>query len=313
MPASPLTVRPTRRAVLAGLAAGGAALALPPGLARAQQNPARTKAVPSTGQAIPVIGMGTWITFNVGQDPKLRSERTEVLRAFFAHGGGVIDSSPMYGSSQAVVGHGLDELGHPPGLIAADKVWTSDGDDGPGQIRESLRDWGIPRFNLLQVHNLRAWRPHLETLFAMKEAGELAHVGITTSHGRRHGEMEAVMRDHPIDFVQLTYNAVDREAEARLLPLAQEKGIAVIANRPFRRSALVDRVQRHPLPAFAAEAGCETWPALLLKYIVSHPAVTCAIPATTQVVHMRENMAAARGPVLDEALRRRIADVVAAL
>lgn len=302
----PLSI--TRRAALAGMAATGAALSMP-GRLRAES--ALTRRVPSSGQAVPVIGVGTWITFNVGQDPKLRAERTEVLREFFAHGGGMIDSSPMYGSSQNVVGYGLEQLGHPDSVISADKVWTSDGDEGPAQIRESLSEWRIPRFNLLQVHNLLGWRPHLETLFAIKDAGELAHVGITTSHGRRHGEVEAIMRDHPIDFVQLTYNALDREAEDRLLPLAQEKGIAVIANRPFRRGSLVDQVQRHPLPGFAAEIGCETWPALLLKFIVSHPALTCAIPATTQVVHMRENMAAARGPMPDASMRERIARVVA--
>jgi len=303
--------RTDRRHALALLAGGAAGLALPAPLLAA--GPHRlANPVPSSGDRLPAIGMGTWITFNVGNDPAARADRTEVLRAFFEAGGGLIDSSPMYGSSASVVGHGLDALDRPEGLFAADKVWTGSVDDGPEQIERSRRHWGVQRFDLLQVHNLLAWEGHLETLQAMKAAGRLRHIGITTSHGRRHDEMARIMERHPIDFVQLTYNAVDREAERRLLPMAAERGIAVIANRPFRRGVLADRAQRHALPDWAAEIGCRTWPQVLLKFIVSHPALTCAIPATTQVEHMRENMQAATGPIPDETMRRRIAEAVAA-
>lgn len=279
----------------------------------ATPSPVRTKPIPSTGEPLPVIGMGTWITFNVGPDPVARGQRTEVLRTFFALGGGVIDSSPMYGSSQGVVGHGLERLGRPQGLFSADKVWTASPAEGPQQIETSRREWGVAGFDLLQVHNLVAWEGHLETLFAMKADGRLRYVGITTSHGRRHGELERIMRAHPIDFVQATYNVVDREAEARILPLAAEKGIAFIANRPFRRGVLIDRMKHHPLPDWAAGIDCANWAQLLLKFIVSHPAVTCAIPATSRVDHMRENMGALRGAVPDAAMRARIARHVGSL
>jgi len=198
-------------------------------------------------------------------------------------------------------------------VFAADKVWTGSGARGPAQIEASRRLWNIARFDLLQVHNLLAWEEHLPTLFAMKSAGRLRYVGVTTSEGRRHRELEAILARQPLDFVQVTYNLVDREVESRILPLARERGIAVIANRPFRGGELLQALARHPLPAWAAEIGCSGWPQVALKFIVSHPALTCAIPATTQVAHVRENLGAALGPLPDEALRRRIAAHVGAL
>lgn len=297
-----------RRRLLSAIAAATAFGCLPRGSYGAATEKIHTKRIPSTGEPLVVIGMGTWISFNVGSDPVLREERTGVLRAFFENGGELIDSSPMYGSSEAVLGYGLRRLGYPDDLFAATKVWTPSADDGRRQIAESRRLWGVERFDLLQVHNLVAWEEHLDTLFAMKRAGELRYVGITTSHGRRHRELEAIMRDYPIDFVQATYNAVDREVEERILPLAAERGIAFIANRPYRGGSLIDNVQRHPLPLWAADCGCRNWPEFLLKFIVSHPAVTCAIPATTQVEHMRENMGAATGEMPDETARRKMAD-----
>lgn len=272
-----------------------------------------TKTIPSTGVSVPVIGMGTWITFNVGDDPQARADRTGILRAFFAGGGGMIDSSPMYGSSEEVVGYGLGQIDYPDALFSATKVWTSSDSEGPEQVARSERLWGVSRFDLQQVHNLVGWEHHLPMLFKMKAEGRVRHVGITTSHGRRHREFEQVMASQPIDFVQLTYNMVDREAEERLLPLAHERGIAVIANRPFRGGPLVRRMQREPLPAWAAEFDCVNWPQFLLKFIVSHPAVTCAIPATSQVQHMHENMGAATGRLPDARMRRRMLEYVDAL
>ncbi|MGZ5270484.1 MAG: aldo/keto reductase [Ramlibacter sp.] len=267
------------------------------------------KPIPSTGERLPVVGLGSWITFNVGNDAAGRQECTEVMRAFFAAGGRMIDSSPMYGSSQAVIGDGLRRLGGVPALFAADKVWTSS--PGAAQVETSRRLWGVPRFDLLQVHNLLAWEQHLPLLQEMKAAGRLRYVGITTSEGRRHGEVEKIMRSHRLDFVQLTYNPVDREPEQRLLPLARERGIAVIANRPFQQGALLASLQRQKLPGWAAEIGCTTWAQVVLKFIASHPALTCSIPATSRVDHVRENMAAAAGAMPDEALRRRIAGDIA--
>lgn len=299
---------PLNRRDFLRLASAGAALPLVAGAWRGsgRRMDVLTKAIPSSGLRIPVVGMGTWITFNVGEDPRARADRTEVLRTFFANGGGMIDSSPMYGSSEEVVGYGLRRLGPTPGLFSATKVWTSSTSKGPAQVGQSSRLWGIDRFDLLQVHNLIAWREHLDFLFEMKAAGRLGHVGVTTSHGRRHRELESIMANEPIDFVQLTYNAVDREAERRLLPLARERRIAVIANRPFRGGPLVDRLKREPLPDWAGEIDCRNWPQILLKFIVSHPALTCAIPATSRTDHMRENMGAAQGRLPDASMRARI-------
>ncbi len=302
-----------RRTFLTAIAGTCAGLLPGASIAAADTSARLAKPIPSSGGPMPAIGMGTWITFNVGSDPQAVAVRAEILRAFFAAGGGMIDSSPMYGSAEAVVGKALARLQRPAGLFAATKVWTESGANGPAEIAESQRLWGVDRFDLLQVHNLLAWRDHLETLKAMKTQGRLRYLGVTTSHGRRHAELEQIMKSEPIDFVQLTYNIADREAEARLLPLAAERGIAVIANRPLRRGELVARSQGHPLPGWAAEIGCTGWPQVLLKFIVSHPAVTCAIPATSQVAHMQENMGAGLGPIPDAALRRRMAADFAAL
>lgn len=288
----------------------GLAAVAPPAGAASPAAPV-TKAIPSSGERIPVVGLGTWITFNVGRDPRGREQCAEVMRAFFAAGGRMIDSSPMYGSSQPVIGEGLRKLGLPGTLFSAEKVWTSS--DGAAQVEASRQLWQVPRFDLVQVHNLLAWQEQLPLLQRMKQDGTLRYVGITTSEGRRHGEVEKVMREHRVDFVQLTYNPVDREAEQRLLPLARERGIAVIANRPFREGALTRRLARHPLPGWAADIGCTSWAQVVLKHIVTHPAVTCAIPATSSVAHVRENMAAAGGPMPDEAMRRRIQDHVGKL
>jgi diketogulonate reductase-like aldo/keto reductase len=299
-----------RREVVGTLAAAAAGMILP---GVAQQAALITRPIPSTGERLPVVGLGSWITFNVGNDPELRRECTAVMRAFFELGGRMIDSSPMYGSSQEVIGHGLTQLGRPATLFSAEKVWTGAGGRGRGQIEQSRNHWGVRRFDLLQVHNLLSWEAHLETLFAMKAAGEVRYVGITTSEGRRHPEIEAVMRRHPIDFVQVTYNVLDREVESRLLPLAVERRIAVIVNRPFREGTLIRSVLRHPLPSWAAEIEARNWAQFLLKFIISHPGVTCAIPATSQPGHVRENMGAAQGVLPDAGFRRRMIAHVEAL
>jgi diketogulonate reductase-like aldo/keto reductase len=291
--------------VILSIAAAGAASAFARSSAIAAE-PLLTKPIPSSAERIPLIGLGSWITFNVGEDPVARDNRAQVMRAFFAAGGRMIDSSPMYGSSQAVIGYGLAKLGYPKSLFSAEKVWISPGDDGPEQIEETRKLWGLPRFDLLQVHNLLAWEEHLRTLFAMKAEGKVRYVGVTTSHGRRHAEIEKVMREHPLDFVQVTYNVLDREVEERILPLALEKRIAVITNRPFRQGALIDSVKGEKLPDSAGEFGAANWAQFLLKFVVSHPAVTCAIPATSKVAHLRENMGASFGPLPDEATRRRM-------
>jgi diketogulonate reductase-like aldo/keto reductase len=293
----------------AGAALAASAVSAP---LRAQASPVLMRAIPSSGEMIPAIGLGTWITFNVGNDPVLRDECAAVMGAFLESGGRMIDSSPMYGSSQRVIGHGLVKLGAPP-VFSADKVWISSGSDGPEQMEQSRRYWGVPRFDLMQVHNLLAWEAHLKTLRAMKDAGQVRYIGITTSEGRRHDLFEEIMRSEQLDFVQLTYNIVDREVEERLLPLARDRGMAVIVNRPFQQGDLTRALEGEALPAWASEVGATSWAQFILKYILAHPAVTVAIPATSRVDHVRENVAAATGPLPDETMRQRMAAYVAEL
>jgi diketogulonate reductase-like aldo/keto reductase len=272
-----------------------------------------TRPIPTSREPLPVVGLGTWITFNVGEDRALRDERARVLEAFFALGGGMIDSSPMYGSSEAVIGYGLRRLPDTGGLFAATKVWTPFTARGAGQMDESRRLWGIDRFALMQVHNLLNWEGHLPRLFDDKAAGRIRYVGITTSHGRRHEDMGMVMATRPIDFVQFSYNILDREAEKRLLPLAADRGLAVIVNRPFRTKQLFELFARHPLPDFAGEIDCANWAQFFLKFVVSHPAVTCAIPATSRVDHLAENMETLTGRLPDAAMRTRMIRYVESL
>jgi diketogulonate reductase-like aldo/keto reductase len=298
----------SRRDVLKvlGVAAGACVM----GGAAGSRSGLLTKEIPSSGERIPGIGMGTWLTFDVVAVGSVLDRRVEILRRFFDAGGALIDSSPMYGHAEGVVGRCLEELDNDGGLFSATKVWSPFGWQGERQIEESHELWGVRRFDLFQVHNLRAWETHFETLQEHREAGRVRYLGMTTSHGRRHDEMARLIAEESFDFVQLTYNLLDREAEARLLPVAAEHGRAVIVNRPFRGGSLIDALEGRPLPPWAAEIDCATWPQLLLKWIVSHPAVTCAIPATSDPDHMTENMKAAQGPLPDEPMRRRLVRIV---
>ena len=295
------------------LAMAGAASALGARFVAAAPGPILKKAIPSTGEQVPVIGMGSWITFNVGEDQALREQRRQVLQTFFDRGGGVIDSSPMYGSSEAVIGYCLARIENTEPLFSATKVWTPLKMFGPGQMAESRELWGVQRFDLMQIHNMLNWESHLETLLEDKAAGRIRYIGMTTSHGRRHDAFERTMAEQPLDVVQFTYNILDREAEARLLPLAAERGLAVVVNRPFRRKQLFSLFERHPLPEWATEFDCANWAQFFLKFIVSHPAVTCAIPATSRVDHMQENMGALYGRLPDAPMRERMIRYVESL
>ena len=288
--------------ILAGLASS---FALGPRLAWGASTLYKT--IPSTGERLPAIGMGTWITFNISDEALARTTLLPVLQAFFDRGGTLIDSSPMYGSSEEVVGNLLPLVKNNQTLFAATKVWTLGKSRGEKQMEASRKLWQVKRFDLMQIHNMLDQDAHLETLKKWKNEGRIRYIGITTSHGRRHDAMEKVMMKEPLDFVQFTYNLVDREAEQRLLPLAADRGIAVIINRPFQGGALFGRVRNKPLPPWAAEIDCRNWAQFFLKFVVSHPAVTCAIPATSQVPHMLENMGAGLGPLPDAAMRRRMA------
>ena len=280
----------------------GAALAATPSLGAAIEG----RTIPASGETLPRVGLGTWITFDVGPG-EARHARGEVLRAFFEHGGRLVDSSPMYGESESLIGEEYARIGHPAGLFSATKVWTVGALSGRRQIEKSRALWRVPRLDLLQVHNMLDWEAHLATLKEMKAQGRVRYIGVTTSHGRRHDLLERIMTREPLDFVQFTYNLNDRAAEERLLRVAAERRLAVIINRPFDGGDLFGAKTRKPLPGWAKEIDCASWAEAFLKFVVSHPEVTCAIPATSKVAHLRENMRATSGPLPDAALRKRIA------
>jgi diketogulonate reductase-like aldo/keto reductase len=300
-----------RRRFLAAL--GAAAAGWAPRSALAQPGEPIRRPIPTTGELLPAIGLGTWITFDAGPDPRRRDALAPVLQAFFDRGGRLIDSSPMYGSSEEVIGALLPRMRNRPAPFAATKVWIVGRGAGVRQMEASRKLWGVPRFDLMQIHNMVDWPAHLETLKAWKAEGRIRYIGITTSHGRRHAEMEKAIATEPFDFVQFTYNIADRSVERRLLPLAAERRIAVIANRPFDGGNLFERMAGKPLPPWARELDCETWAAFFLKFVVSHPAVTCAIPATSQPAHMLENMGALYGRLPDASTRQRMARYFEAL
>jgi diketogulonate reductase-like aldo/keto reductase len=301
----------TRRQLIKYLSIAGAALAGRPGYSALPHATVATgrqwRIIPSSGEKIPAVGLGSWLTFAIDiDDTKEMDRRIAILREFLAHGGGVLDSSPMYGVAQEVIGIALQRIVQHDGLFAATKVWTTGNRQGFIQMEESRQLWGLDKLDLMQVHNLLDWETHLPTLHAMKQQGDIRYVGVTTSHGRRHDELEHIMRTQQLDFVQFTYNMLDRMAEKKLLPLAQDKGIAVIINRPFQRGGLFGKFERYPLPGWAQEIDCVSWAQFFLKFIISHPAVTCAIPATSQIEHLRENIAAGYGRVPDEVMRKKM-------
>jgi diketogulonate reductase-like aldo/keto reductase len=265
----------------------------------------QTRPIPSSRERLPVIGLGTWQTFDVGASEGDRAPLEEVLAAFAAEGGRVIDSSPMYGNSETVAGDLARQLGLAEKLFVATKVWTTGKAAGIAQMEDSIRKLG--RVDLIQVHNLIDWRTHLATLRDWKSEGRIRYVGVTHYVAGAHDDVARVIAAGPIDFVQINYSVGEREAEKRLLPLAREKGVAVIANRPFAGGDLFRRLRGQPLPGWAAEIDCASWAQLMLKFVVSHPALTCAIPATSKVAHLRDNMKAGLGRMPDARMRARIA------
>jgi diketogulonate reductase-like aldo/keto reductase len=301
----------SRRRFLASTGATALGLLMHTPWLHAATLPAITRAIPASGERLPVIGMGTSRTFDVAPDAEQRALLPPVLQAFFGHGGGVIDTSPMYGYAEAVLGELLQSVSYDrQRLFAATKVWTWGRDEGQRQMQESMRLTGIDRFDLIQIHNLRDWQVHLETLRDWKQQGKVRYIGITTSHGRDHEELALALETAPFDFVQFSYNLVDREVERRLLPLAQERGIAVLVNRPFQRGELFQAVRGKDLPDWAAEFDCTSWAQFFLKFIVSHPAVTCAIPASSKVHHLVDNMGAGTGRLPAAAMRKQMIQLI---
>jgi aryl-alcohol dehydrogenase-like predicted oxidoreductase len=281
-------------AAAAAAGAGGAGLALV------------RRPIPSTGETVPAVGLGTYRTFDAGAADTQRAPLREVLRRFVALGGRVVDSSPMYGAAETVVGDLTAELGLHGSLFLATKVWTSGREAGIRQMEHSLRQLRVERLDLMQVHNLVDWSTHLRTLRDWKEAGRVRYVGITHYTASAHGELERVMRGEPLDFVQLNYSLAEREAERRLLPLARDRRIAVLVNRPYAEGALFRRVQGRPLPPWAADFDVQSWAQFFLKWILAHPAVTSVIPATSKVEHLTDNMRAGSGVLPDAGTRDRM-------
>ena len=302
-----MSSRRARRRFLGSLAAAAAAQALPRVVAAENRTPI-TRAIPATGELLPVIGLGTWITFNVAPDATNEAPLIPVMQELFARGGTMIDSSPMYGYSEAVIGDLLKETPrHRGALFSATKIWTPAKALGRWQFDQSRRLWGVQRFDLVHVHNLVQWEVHLETLKELKAAGHVRYIGLTTSEGHKHAEMARALLREQFDFVQFTYNFADRGAEERLLPLAAERKLAVVINRPFDGGNLFSAVRGRSLPVYAREFDCANWAQFFLKFVVSHPLVTCAIPATSKAAHMAENMGALYGRLPDPELRTRMA------
>ncbi len=268
--------------------------------------------IPSTGEMLPVVGVGTWQTFDVGPSASERAPRAEVLKALFETGGSVIDSSPMYGRSEGVVGDLLAEAGSRSKAFLATKVWTTGREAGIAQMTQSMKLLRTDRMDLMQIHNLLDWQTHLPTLQAWKKQGRIRYIGVTHYTESAHGTLEAVLQLGGFDFVQVDYSIDDRGAENRLLPFARDNGVAVLINLPFGGGGLLRKLARRKLPDWAGEIGCTSWAQLLLKWVLANPAVTCVIPGTSQPEHMRDNAQAGVGIYPDANLRKRIVDTVEA-
>jgi len=296
-----------RREALRSLAACAGFLAMNRAMPQ-QQSALMTRLIPATGEALPVIGLGTWQVFDVGGDPAARAPLRDVLRAFYAGGGRVIDSSPMYGASESVVGVLSAEAGLLGKLFVATKVWTSGREAGIQQMETSFKRLRVERMDLMQIHNLVDVGVHTKTLADWKAKGRVRFIGITHYSSSAYADVEKWLKTAAYDFLQINYSLAEREAAERLLPLARERKIAVIANRPFAEGAMFRKVRGKSVPDWAKEAGMATWAQYFLKWIVSHPAVTCVIPGTGKTEHLADNLAAGTGPLPGEALRKRMAE-----
>jgi diketogulonate reductase-like aldo/keto reductase len=305
-------VRISRRGLLRLMAAAAAASgSMRPSAAGAAPS-ILTRPIPSSGETLPAVGLGTWQTFDVGAPAAEREPRRDVLRRFVELGGRVIDSSPMYGAAEAVVGELAAELGVVDKLFVATKVWTSGKSAGIAQMEQSIRLLRKPKLDLMQIHNLVDWRTHLATLREWKKAGRIRYLGVTHYTSSAYDELERVLRGEVgLDFVQLNYSLGEREAERRILPLARERGIAVLVNRPFAEGGLFRRVRGQTLPSWAADFECASWAQFFLKWILAHPAVTCVIPATSRPEHLVDNMTAGTGALPDAKTREKMSALLA--
>jgi aryl-alcohol dehydrogenase-like predicted oxidoreductase len=290
---------------LAFLRLAGATLASAPAAAQTGVR-MHTRKIPSTGELLPVVGCGTWRTFDVGSAPAERAPLAEVLKVLFEAGGSVIDSSPMYGKAEGVVGDLLATAGTRDKAFLATKVWTSGREAGIAQMNDSFRLLRTDRIDLLQIHNLLDWQTHLPTLRAWKKEGRIRLLGVTHYTESAHAALEAALKAGGFDFVQVDYSLDDRGAERRLLPFASDNGVAVLINMPFGGGGLLRKLSARPLPAWAGEIGCTSWAQVLLKFVLANKAVTCVIPGTAKPEHMRDNVQAGLGVYPDAAMLQRM-------
>jgi aryl-alcohol dehydrogenase-like predicted oxidoreductase len=272
-----------------------------------------TRLIPATGEPLPAVGLGTWRAFDAGATAAERAPLREVLGRFVALGGRVVDSSPMYGAAESVVGDLAAELGLHDSLFVASKVWTTGRKAGLAQMERSRQRLRAGRLDLLQVHNLTDWRTHLGALREWKAAGRVRYLGVTHYTASAHAALERVIAVEPLDFLQVNYSLAEPEAGERLLPLARDRGLAVLVNRPYAGGALFRRVHGRALPPWAGALGCARWSQVFLKWILAHPAVTCVIPATSRPEHLDDNLAAGAGPLPDARERARLANYLEAL
>lgn len=263
--------------------------------------------IPKTGESIPAVGLGTWQVFDVAADATETVQARQTLKTFVDLGGRVVDSSPMYGSSESMTGQLAAELGAHGKLFLATKVWTSGRQAGQRQMEDSMKKLRVQRLDLMQIHNLVDVQTHLATLRDWKKTGRVRYLGVTHYHAGAHADLEKIIGGGDIDFVQVNYSLAEREADRRLLSAALDSRTAVIINRPFAEGAMFRRVRDRPLPEWAREMGCATWAQYFLKWILAHPAVSCTIPGTRNPKHVADNLGAAKGPFPDEATRRRMA------
>ncbi|WP_444998622.1 aldo/keto reductase [Aliikangiella sp. IMCC44359] len=296
----------TRRELMKLAASLPMMAAVPYSSLAASQSPKIMRKIPSSGELIPAVGMGSYQTFNVAGNEQLKKNLIQVLETFFTAGGRLIDSSPMYGQSESVLGELMSKVNPVPKVFAASKVWTYGKQAGIDSVHESQQRMQVNKMDLMQIHNLRDWKVHIQSLNKLKENKAIRYTGITTSRINQYDDFEQVMRTEKIDFVQLNYNIKVREAEKRLLPLAIDKGIGVIINMPFEKGRLFKLVKNKALPNWAAEFDCKTWGQFFLKFIISHPAVTCVIPATSKVHHMQDNMTSLVGALPDTKTRQKM-------